>query len=65
MRPLPLPSPSPSPGVTADDIVNAEEAMQALDDVVNVDNSATIIQKKVIAEGDINGAITQVTDHAG
>ena len=49
-------------GITADDIVNAEEAMQALDDVVNVDNSATIIQKKVIAEGDINGAITQVTD---
>lgn len=38
-------------GITADDIDNAEEAMQALDDVVNVDNSATIIQKKVIAEG--------------
>ncbi len=52
-------------GITADDIVNAEEAMQALDDVVNVDNSATIIQKKVIAEGDINGAITQVTDTQG
>ena len=52
-------------GITADEIVNAEEAMQALDDVVNVDNSATIIQKKVIAEGDINGAITQVTDTQG
>lgn len=52
-------------GITADDIDNAEEAMQALDDVVNVDNSATIIQKKVIAEGDINGAITQVTDTQG
>ena len=48
-------------GITADDIDNAEEAMQALDDVVNVENSATVIQKKVIAEGDINGAITQVT----
>lgn len=52
-------------GITADDIVNAEEAMQALDDVVNVDNSAAVIQKKVIAEGDINGAITQVTDTKG
>ena len=52
-------------GITADDIDNAEEAMQALDDVVNVDNSAAIIQKKVIAEGDINGAITQVTDTQG
>lgn len=52
-------------GITADDIDNAEEAMQALDDVVNVDNSATIIQKKLIAEGDINGAITQVTDTQG
>lgn len=52
-------------GITADDIVNAEEAMQALDDVVNVDNSATIIQKKVIAEGDINGAITHGYGHAG
>lgn len=49
-------------GITADDIDNAEEAMQALDDVVNVENSAAVIQKKVIAEGDINGAITQVTD---
>ena len=52
-------------GITADDIDNAEEAMQALDDVVNVDNSAAVIQKKVIAEGDINGAITQVTDTQG
>ena len=52
-------------GITADDIVNAEEAMQALDDVVNVENSAAVIQKKVIAEGDINGAITQVTDTQG
>lgn len=45
--------------------MNAEEAMQALDDVVNVENSAAVIQKKVIAEGDINGAITQVTDTQG
>lgn len=52
-------------GITADDIDNAEEAMQALDDVVNVENSAAVIQKKVIAEGDINGAITQVTDTQG
>lgn len=52
-------------GITADDIDNAEEAMQALDDVVNVENSAAVIQKKVIAEGDINGAITQVTDTLG
>lgn len=52
-------------GITADDIDNAEEAMQALDDVVNVENSAAVIQKKVIAEGDINGAITHVTDTQG
>lgn len=52
-------------GITADDIDNAEEAMQALDDVVNVENSAAVIQKKVIEEGDINGAITQVTDTQG
>lgn len=52
-------------GITADDIDNAEEAMKALDKVVNVENNATIIQKKVIAEGDINGAITQVTDTKG
>lgn len=52
-------------GITADDIDNAEEAMKALDKVVTVENNATIIQKKVIAEGDINGAITQVTDTKG
>ena len=52
-------------GITADDIDNAEEAMQALDDVVNVEISAAVIQKKVIEEGDINGAITQVTDTQG
>lgn len=33
--------------------------------MVNVENSAAVIQKKVIAEGDINGAITQVTDTQG
>lgn len=54
-------------GITADDIDNAEEAMKALDDVVNVENDgdADVIQRKVIAEGDINGAITQVTDTNG
>ena len=52
-------------GITADDIDNAEEAMKDLDKVVNVENNATIIKKKVIAEGDINGAITQVTDTKG
>lgn len=54
-------------GITADDIDNAEQAMKALDDVVNVKNesNADVIQKKVIAEGDINGAITQVTDTNG
>ena len=54
---MPLPSPLPTKGITADDIDNAEEAMQALDDVVNVENSAAVIQKKVIEEGDINGAM--------
>lgn len=54
-------------GITADDIDNAEQAMKALDDVVKVKNEsdADVIQKKVIAEGDINGAITQVTDTNG
>lgn len=52
-------------GITADDIDNAEEAMEALDNVVNVGNDATVIQKKVISEGDINGAITQTTNTTG
>lgn len=54
-------------GITADDIDNAEQAMKALDDVVNVKNDSDpdVIQKKVIVEGDINGAITQVTDTNG
>lgn len=54
-------------GITADDIDNAEQAMKALDDVVKVKNDSDpdVIQKKVIVEGDINGAITQVTDTNG
>lgn len=54
-------------GITADDIDNAEEAMAALDNVITLenDNGATVRQEKVIAEGDIKGAITQVTDTNG
>lgn len=54
-------------GITADDIDNAEQAMKALDDVVKVKNDSDpdVIQKKVIVEGDISGAITQVTDTNG
>ena len=54
-------------GITADDIDNAEEAMAALDNVITLenDNGATVRQEKVIAEGDVKGAITQVTDTNG
>lgn len=53
-------------GVTADDIKDSKEALAKFDDAVAIrDASQSVIQVRTIAEGDINGAITQIVDADG
>lgn len=53
-------------GVTADDIKDSKEALAKFDDAVAISSSNNgVIQVRTIAEGDINGAITQIVDADG
>ena len=53
-------------GVTADDIKDSKEALAKFDYAVAIDDdSKSVTQVRTIAEGDINGAITQIVDADG
>lgn len=49
-------------GITADDVIDPEKAMQSLADSVSANG---VKQVKTIAEGDVKGSITQVVDENG
>lgn len=51
-------------GVTVDDIKDSEAALAKFDNAVAID-SQSVVQVRTIAEGDINGAITQIVDAEG
>lgn len=52
-------------GFTADDVVDAEATMDSLDNKIVVTGNSELSKTNTIAEGDINGAISQTVDKDG
>lgn len=52
-------------GLTADDVVDAEATMDSLDNKIVVTGNSELSKTNTIAEGDINGAISQTVDKDG
>lgn len=52
-------------GFTADDVVDAEATMDSLDNKIVVTGHSELSKTNTIAEGDINGAISQTVDKDG